>query len=94
MAAIGKDEALPVQRTFAVDNFAVLKVLFWPNKAYGPQVAIMSAHGCWIADLSGPADQAPSKLLNDVALVKICSDCIKCLSLQTISLYCTVLQSI
>ena len=79
MAAIGKDEALPVKRTFGVDNYAVLKVLFWPNQAYGPQVAIMSVHGCWIADLSGPADQPPSKLLLDIYLVNICMNCINCI---------------
>ena len=64
MAAVGQNEALPIERTFVVDNYAVLKVMSWPSKEYGSQAAIITAHGCWIADLSGPADQKPSKLLS------------------------------
>ena len=63
MASVGKTEPLPYARTFQVDTYAVLKVQFWPNQQHGVHAAIITAHGCWMADLSTNPGGDPSRAL-------------------------------
>lgn len=67
MAQVPKADPLPYSRTFQVDTYAVVKVHFWPNQQHGMHAAIITSHGCWIADLaSNPGANPNVKHVQDV----------------------------
>ncbi|DBA70459.1 TPA: hypothetical protein ACH3X2_011865 [Trebouxia sp. C0005] len=67
MAQVKKPDPLPYSRTFQVDTYAVVKVQFWPNQQHGMHAAIITSHGCWIADLaSNPKAKPNVKHVQDV----------------------------
>ena len=61
MAQVPKADPLPYSRTFQVDTYAVVKVHFWPNQQHGMHAAIITSHGCWIADLASNPGANPSE---------------------------------
>jgi len=61
MAQVPKTDPLPYARTFQVDSYAVVKVHFWPNQQHGQHAAIITNHGCWIADLASNPGAKPSE---------------------------------
>lgn len=61
MAQVPKTDPLPYARTFQVDSYAVVKVHFWPNQQHGLHAAIITNHGCWIADLASNPGSKPSE---------------------------------
>ena len=74
MASVAKADPLPYVRSFQVDNYAVLKVHFWPNTGHGIHAAIITAHGCWVVDLSSNPGQEPSRFSNlSLVMAKTCA---------------------
>lgn len=61
MAAGGSSDPLPYVRSWQVDPYPVLKVLIWPSKVHGIHAAILTSHGCWVAQLSTDPSIQPSK---------------------------------
>jgi len=69
MAQVNKADPLPYSRTFQVDTYAVVKVHFWPNQQHGMHAAIITNHGCWIADLASNPGAKPSESIFPMSLL-------------------------